>query len=39
MNIIRARHGHENLSTTSHCLDHVAPQELIDRMRSRTSKP
>ena len=39
MNIIRARHGHENLSTTSRYLAHIAPQELIDRMRSRTWKP
>jgi site-specific recombinase XerD len=39
MNIIRAQLGHENLSTTSRYLDHIAPQELIDRMRSRTWKP
>ena len=39
MNLIRAQLGHENLSTTSRYLDHIAPQELIDRMRSRTWKP
>ncbi len=39
MNIIRAQLGHENLSTTSRYLDHIAPQELIDRMRSRKWKP
>jgi site-specific recombinase XerD len=39
MNMIRAQLGHENLSTTSRYLDHIAPQELIDRMRTRTWKP
>ncbi|MFN9787327.1 MAG: tyrosine-type recombinase/integrase [Planctomycetia bacterium] len=39
MNLIRAQLGHANLSTTSRYLDHIAPQELIDRMRSRSWTP
>jgi hypothetical protein len=39
VNIIRARLGHLNLSMTSLHLDHIAPQELIDRMQSRAWKP
>ncbi len=39
MNLIRAQLGHANLSTTSRYLDHIAPQELIDRMRSRSWNP
>ncbi len=34
-NVIQAQLGHESLSTTDRYLRHIAPQDLIDRMRGR----
>lgn len=36
MNLIQAQLGHANVSTTDRYIRHIAPQELIDRMRART---
>jgi integrase len=38
MNVIQAQLGHSSLATTSRYLAHVAPQEVIDAMRSREWK-
>jgi site-specific recombinase XerD len=35
LNVIQAQLGHENLATTDRYLRHIAPQELVDRMRAR----
>jgi integrase len=35
LNVIQAQLGHSNIATTSHYLQHVAPQQLIRVMRGR----
>ncbi len=39
VNVIQRALGHSNAATTSHYLDHIAPQQVIDAMRARTWKP
>lgn len=35
MNLIQAQLGHSSLATTSRYLAHIAPQELVEAMKSR----
>jgi hypothetical protein len=35
MNVIDAQVGHSSLATTSRCLAHVAPQQVIEAMQAR----
>lgn len=35
INIISKQLGHSNIATTSHYLDHIAPQQVIETMRNR----
>lgn len=35
INVISKQLGHSNIATTSHYLDHIAPQQVIEAMRQR----
>jgi integrase/recombinase XerD len=39
LNLIQKQLGHASAATTSRYLDHIAPQDLIDRMRERKWEP